>query len=78
MALVKITVRKNGPCRVEAPQGVVELLDADGNNYDLAGKDRFSLCRCGGSANKPFCDGAHRSMGFQAAESAINAEEEQK
>jgi CDGSH-type Zn-finger protein len=54
MAAVKITVRKNGPYRVEAPEGSVELVDADGNKFDLTGKPAFSLCRCGGSINKTF------------------------
>ena len=56
MAQVKITVRPNGPYRVEAAEGVVELVDINGNPFDLAGKTAFSLCRCGGSVNKPFCD----------------------
>jgi CDGSH-type Zn-finger protein len=71
MAQVKITVRKNGPYRVEAPEGSIELVDADGNPYDLTGKPAFSLCRCGGSVNKPFCDGTHSRIGFQAAEAAV-------
>ncbi len=71
MAAVKITVRPNGPYRVEAPEGTVELVDANGNKYDLTGKAAFSLCRCGGSVNKPFCDGTHSKMGFQAAELAV-------
>ncbi|MBP1624339.1 MAG: Zinc finger, CDGSH-type [Acidobacteria bacterium] len=71
MALVKITVRRNNAYRVEGPEGSVELVDGDGNRYDLAGKTAFSLCRCGGSANKPFCDGTHNRIGFQAAEGAI-------
>lgn len=71
MADVKITARKNGPFRVEAPEGTVEIFDADGNKYDLAGKSAFSLCRCGGSTNKPFCDGTHSKIGFQAAEAAV-------
>jgi CDGSH-type Zn-finger protein len=75
MAQVKITVRKNGPLRVEAPEGTVELVDADGNPYDLTGKPAFSLCRCGASVNKPFCDGTHSKMGFQAAEAAVKKEE---
>jgi len=62
MASVKITVRKNGPYRVEAPEGTIELVDADGNKYDLTGKPAFSLCRCGGSVNKPFCDGSHNRL----------------
>ena len=76
MAAIKITVRKNGPYRVEAPEGSVELVDADGNKYDLSGKPAFSLCRCGASVNKPFCDGTHSKMGFQAAEAAVKKSEE--
>jgi len=78
MAQIKITVRKNGPFRVEAPEGSVELVDADGRPYDLAGKPSFSLCRCGGSVNKPFCDGTHSRIGFQGAEAAVRAEEQAK
>ena len=71
MAPVKITVRNNGPYRVEAPEGSVELVDADGNQYDLTDKPAFSLCRCGGSVTKPFCDGTHSRIGFLGAESAV-------
>jgi len=70
MSEVKIKVRKNGPYKVEAAEGSVELVDADGNPYDLTGKAPFALCRCGASATKPFCDGTHNKIGFQAAESA--------
>ena len=73
MSQVKITVRPNGPYRVEDPNGLVELVDANGNKYDLTGKPAFSLCRCGGSVNKPFCDGTHSKIGFQAAEAAVKA-----
>lgn len=76
MSAVKITVRKNGPYRVEAAEGSVELFDGDGNQFDLRGKPAFSLCRCGGSANKPFCDGTHSKIGFQGAESAVKKFEE--
>jgi CDGSH-type Zn-finger protein len=80
MADVKITIRKNGPYRVEAPPGSIELVDADGNPYDLSarmkeGKLAFSLCRCGASVQKPFCDGTHSKIGFQAAEAAVKASE---
>jgi len=78
MAQVKITVRPNGPFRVEAAEGTVELVDAAGNKYDLTGKTAFSLCRCGGSVSKPFCDGTHSRIGFQAAESAVRAADESK
>ena len=75
MAQVKITVRKNGPYRVEAPPGAIELVDADGNPYDISGKPAFSLCRCGGSTTKPFCDGTHSKIGFQGAEAAVKQAE---
>ncbi len=83
MAQVKITVRRNGPFRVEAPEGSIELVDADGNPYDLSGRIKegrlaFSLCRCGGSVNKPFCDGTHSKIGFQGAELAVKAADESK
>ncbi|MBA3914604.1 MAG: CDGSH iron-sulfur domain-containing protein [Acidobacteriales bacterium] len=74
MAEVKITIRPNGPYRVEAPEGSIELVDVEGNKFDLTGKPAFSLCRCGASVNKPFCDGAHSRMGFQAAELAVKKE----
>jgi CDGSH-type Zn-finger protein len=74
MAIVRITVKKNGSYRVEAPEGTVELVDADGNHFDLAGKSSFSLCRCGASAIRPFCDGTHRNIGFHAEEMAAKVD----
>jgi CDGSH-type Zn-finger protein len=47
----KITVRKNGPLRVE---GEFEICDEQENKFGLAGRTVISLCRCGHSANKPF------------------------
>jgi CDGSH-type Zn-finger protein len=58
-----ITVRKNGPLRIEGP---VDLLDAEGKPFGLGGRTVVSLCRCGGSANKPFCDGTHGRIGFES------------
>ena len=69
MGQVTITVRPNGPFRVDDPNGAVELVDADGKKYDLTGKAAFSLCRCGASANKPFCDGSHKTC--QALDATI-------
>jgi CDGSH-type Zn-finger protein len=68
---VKITIKKNGPYRVEAAEGAIELVDSEGNKFDLTGKPVFALCRCGGSQNKPFCDGQHSAIGFQGAELAV-------
>jgi len=64
---VKITVRPNGPLRVEGP---IKLLDPNGAQWDLTGKPAISLCRCGGSSNKPFCDGTHAKIGFQSVVTA--------
>jgi CDGSH-type Zn-finger protein len=65
---VTIRVLENGPYRVEGP---VRIIDADGNVHDIAGKPRVSLCRCGASTRKPFCDGTHSRIGFAAAERAV-------
>jgi CDGSH-type Zn-finger protein len=72
---VTITAKKNGPYRVEATEGAqLVVLDADGKPFDLKGKTAFSLCRCGHSANKPFCDGSHKTVGFQADDIAPRVE----
>ncbi|MGH8973497.1 MAG: CDGSH iron-sulfur domain-containing protein [Acidimicrobiia bacterium] len=51
----------NGPYRVS---GGVEVLAADGTSYEV--RNRQTLCRCGGSPNKPFCSGTHWYIGFKA------------
>ncbi|MFM8627498.1 MAG: CDGSH iron-sulfur domain-containing protein [Candidatus Nanopelagicus sp.] len=58
---VKIQVKKNGSVRVT---GTVDFVDAEGNVIES--KTDFSLCRCGASKEKPFCDGSHREVGFVA------------
>ncbi len=60
---VRITVRSSGPYRVQGP---FKLVDAEGNEFTLPPGDWVSLCRCGHSENKPFCDGTHKKVGFQA------------
>src|SRR5215467_6132117 len=68
----KITIRPNGPYLVE---GDYELIDVNGNKIDTSARGpRIALCRCGGSVTKPFCDGTHSKVGFQAAEAAVAAE----
>ena len=61
MAGTNVTVRNKGPLVVE---GDFQILDQDGATYGLAGRTKISLCRCGQSANKPFCDGSHNHHGF--------------
>jgi len=59
----KITVNNNGSLRIE---GEIEIYDGAGSKYDLAGRTIISLCRCGQSNNKPFCDGSHARCGFES------------
>jgi CDGSH-type Zn-finger protein len=63
-----IRVRKNGPYLVEGDD--VKVVDWEGKEYTFE-RMPIALCRCGGSTNKPFCDGTHSKVGFQAAEAAI-------
>ena len=58
----KVTIANNGPIRIE---GDFTIQDADGNLFSFPGRARISLCRCGLSENKPFCDGKHKT-GFQS------------
>jgi CDGSH-type Zn-finger protein len=60
----KITVNNNGNLRIE---GEFDLFDSAGNRYDLAGRTTITLCRCGQSNKKPFCDASHRTSGFVSA-----------
>jgi CDGSH-type Zn-finger protein len=62
--MTKITVNDHGPLRIE---GTFSIADPAGKEFGLAGRTVISLCRCGHSANKPFCDGAHARQGFQSA-----------
>jgi CDGSH-type Zn-finger protein len=59
----KVSVNNNGPLRIE---GEFTINDAAGKEFGLAGRTVISLCRCGHSANKPFCDGSHARVGFQS------------
>jgi 3-phenylpropionate/trans-cinnamate dioxygenase ferredoxin subunit len=71
---MNVLAKKNGPYVVSGDLSELNLTDADGNKYDLSGKQAIALCRCGGSVNKPFCDGTHSKIGFQAAEAAVKAQ----
>lgn len=55
---IKLTVLSNGSLRVEGTD--IEIVDAQGQPYGLGGRERVSICRCGLSSNKPFCDGSHK------------------
>lgn len=59
---VKVSVLNNGPIKVD---GAVDLVLEDAVPMNPAGP--IFLCRCGASANKPFCDGAHTRIGFKSS-----------
>lgn len=63
---VKLTVLSNGSLRIEGED--IEMVDAQGNAYGLGGRTRLSICRCGFSAQKPFCDGSHKGRFEHSAE----------
>ena len=64
MADVTIRALKNGPYEVS---GKVDVMDFEGASYPPS-EDSIYLCRCGRSGNKPFCDGTHKTVGFEATE----------
>ncbi len=63
MSETTIVCNNHGPLRLS---GKFVLKDAHGNIFDLSGRETISLCRCGHSENKPFCDGNHNRKGFQS------------
>jgi 3-phenylpropionate/trans-cinnamate dioxygenase ferredoxin subunit len=70
MADVSIRPKPNGPYLIEGP---ADIYDTAGNKIATDDRPKIALCRCGASSNKPFCDGTHSKIGFQAAET-INPE----
>jgi CDGSH-type Zn-finger protein len=69
---IKITIRDNGPYVID---GEFQLVDAQGNEIPAT---KRSLCRCGGSTTKPFCDGTHSKIGFQGAMGAVQQTEKKE
>lgn len=68
MSDVVVRMRPNGPLVIEGP---FKLVDSEGTAFVLpADKPVVALCRCGQSARKPFCDGAHKQCGFASVELA--------
>jgi 3-phenylpropionate/trans-cinnamate dioxygenase ferredoxin subunit len=69
MSDVMIEITNNGPYKVSGP---IELLDSEGSPVTVRATQSVYLCRCGGSANKPFCDGTHSRKGFDGTLAAAN------
>jgi CDGSH-type Zn-finger protein len=70
MGNFRVVVRRNGPLRLEGTE--IEIVDETGKAFGLAGRSVVSLCRCGQSQNKPFCDGSHVKVGFASAPDAFD------
>lgn len=68
---VEIKVRDDGPYKVTGP---VRLVDPDGGVFEVARGESIVLCRCGLSADKPFCDSSHKG----AFESCVRADSAKK
>ena len=60
--MADVKINDNGPYVIS---GDVTIVDVEGNKFSWTGS-AVALCRCGGSENKPFCDGKHREVGFSS------------
>jgi CDGSH-type Zn-finger protein len=72
--MITIRLRRNGPYVVEGDD--VRIVDWEGREY-VVERRPAALCRCGASTKKPFCDGTHSRVGFQAAEAAVRASDDE-
>ena len=66
--MVTVRIRRNGPYVIEGDE--VKVVDWNGVEHSVERRP-VALCRCGASTTKPFCDGTHSRVGFQAAEAAV-------
>lgn len=77
-----IKVRENGPYAIDTTTGDFVLVDHNGTPIPIPplkpGKTAVTLCRCGASVTKPFCDGTHSRIGFKAAETIVQLIDEAK
>lgn len=69
--MTTIRLRRNGPYVIDSED--VRVIDWNGVEYTIDRRP-VALCRCGASTTKPFCDGTHSRIGFQAAEAAVGPE----
>ncbi len=71
---IKILFTPNGSIAVGGDLSELKLTDSTGQPIDISGEKKIWLCRCGASKTKPWCDGSHETIGFQAAEPAAPLE----
>ena len=72
---IEISITKNGPYKVSGDLSELKFTDINDRPVDVGVRRTLYLCRCGGSTTKPFCDGQHSKIGFQAAEEAARKTE---
>ena len=72
---IEINITKNGPYKVSGDLSELTFTDSEGRPVDVGVKRTLFLCRCGASTTKPFCDGQHSKIGFQAAEDAARKQD---
>jgi CDGSH-type Zn-finger protein len=70
-----IRLRQNGPYVIDS--GDVRIVDWNGVEYHVERRP-VALCRCGASTTKPFCDGTHSRIGFEASEAAVGPDAQDK
>jgi len=62
---VVMRCRANGGLEVRGDLETLEIYDVHGERIDVSDRKVVLLCRCGGSKQKPLCDGAHNRVGFK-------------
>lgn len=73
--MATIRIRRNGPYVIEGDE--VRVVDWNGVEYPVERRP-VALCRCGASTTKPFCDGTHSRVGFQAPEAAVPGSQDKR
>lgn len=66
---MRIRLRENGSIVIDLPSGTRFKVNAEERVLE---KPKLALCRCGCSSNKPFCDGTHKRVGFEAEAGALD------
>ncbi|GAA6733338.1 CDGSH iron-sulfur domain-containing protein [Thermus oshimai] len=69
---MKLRFRQDGPYVLDLPEGSTFRYNGEERRLLRA---KLALCRCGGSQDKPFCDGSHKRLGFRAEEGALLIDE---
>ena len=69
--MMKVKALKNGPYLIEGEGKWKVVIEGEEKTVE---QTTIALCRCGHSKNKPFCDGSHKTVGFEADACELNTE----